>query len=247
MSDHAFDRSAGLLVAAACAFAALTTGACQNGEPEPTYDQTPLYRTETEDGPTSGERGGVMITEINFAGSVANDGTHDWDDNFIELRNKYERPVNISNWRLVVRGDVNETYRIPENSDPIATNEFFVIARKKRGAFAEAADVFIPDLELGRQHVQITLLDADERLIGSAGSADHRVFAGGWDTHTVRSMERVQLIFNNPGRRSRSWHAYSANDGFETIRSNYRNRTLASPGAVNSTNYSGSTANGDFN
>jgi len=216
-----------------------------NGAPEAKFDQSPLYRTPGSEGSTSGERGNVAITEINFAGSVTNDGTHDWDDIFIELRNGGERPVDVTDWRLRVRGGVRETYRIPD-SEPIPPNEYMVIARKEDGAFGEVADAILPDLELGRKHVHLTLFDSDTRLIGSVGSGRRRVFAGGWDTSVVRSMERVQLLFDNPGTRSRAWHAYSAERGFETVPGNYRERTLASPGAANSRDYSGSTANGSF-
>ena len=49
-------------------------------------DRQPLYRTEIEGAPSSGERGNMMISEINFAGSVTDDGEHDPEDIFIELR-----------------------------------------------------------------------------------------------------------------------------------------------------------------
>ena len=59
-------------------------------------------------------------------------------------------------------------------------------------------------------------------------------------------MERVQLLFTNSGTQSRSWHAYSADQGFETINEGWRKYTLASPGEANSTDYSGSTSTGSF-
>lgn len=214
--------------------------------PDPGHtDQTRLYRPPGEEGPTSGERGSVMISEIHWAGSVTNDGTHDWDDVFVELQNKSERTVNLTDWRLEVRGDHSDTYRIPD-SDPVPTNEYFVIAAKKNGAFGDVADVVIEDLELGRKHIDMTLLDADERLMSGAGSEERRLFAGSWDTVSARSMERVQLIFTNSGSASRSWHSYSSNTGFETIPKKYRKFTLASPGEANSTDYSGSTSSGSF-
>lgn len=214
-------------------------------------EQTPLYRsadpkTAEENETTSGERGSVQITEINWAGSVTDDGTHDWDDEFIELQNKSERTLNLTDWRLQVRGDHDDTFRIPE-VPPISTNEYLVIATKKNGAFGEVADAFIEELDLGRQFVKVRLKDADERLMGSAGSEHQEVFTGGWDTVTVRSMERVQLLFTNSGSSSRAWHAYSDNEGLETIAEGYRQNTLASPGQANSTDYSGSTSSGNFN
>ena len=237
----------------ACLLAGLlsATGlACNNGDPG-LSEQTPLYRSpnpkSSEDaGPTSGERGSVQITEINWAGSVTDDGTHDWDDVFIEFQNKSERTLNMTGWRLKVRGDHDDTFRIPE-VPPISTNEYLVIAHKKDGAFGEVADGFIEDLDLGRKFLKLELQDADERLMGSAGSEHRKVFTGGWDTVTVRSMERVQLLFTNSGTSSRSWHAYSSNEGLETIAEGYRKHTLASPGRANSTDYSGSTSSGNFN
>lgn len=230
----------------ACLFAAGWTTGC-NGEPG-LSEQTPLYRPPSEEGASSGERGSMMISEINFAGSVKqtdNGTTHDWDDIFIEFQNKSERTVDMTGWRLRVRGDIDRTYVLPETG-PIEPNEFFVIARKRDGAFGEAADVFIEDLELGKKQVFIELVDKDERLMTVVGSEHRRIFAGGWDTVSVRSMERVQILFSNSGTQSRSWHAYSANKGFETIPEAYRKFTLASPGAANSTDYSGSTSSGNF-
>ncbi len=230
---------------------ALTVG-CNNGDPG-RIEKTPFYRQPPDDGnlderspnTSSGERGSIQITEINYAGSVANDGTHYADDIFIELQNKEERKVNMTGWRLVVRGDASETYRIPEVA-PLETNDYLVIATKRDGAFADVADAFIEDLDLGKTHFEITILDQDKRLIGSAGSEHKRIFAGGYDTVTVRSMERVQLLFSNSGSLSRSWHAYSSDTGFETIAEGYRENTLASPGEANSTDYSGSTSTGSF-
>jgi len=225
-----------------------------NGEPE-TPDRTALYRQPGQsDEPSSGERGSIMITEIGYAGSMENDGTYHPDDVFIEIQSKEERPINMTGWHIKVRGDVSETYRIPE-VDPIHTNEYLVVAAEADGAYADTGDEFvtIPDLELSKSRVHITLEDKDKRLMGSAGSEEQAVFAGGWDTQTVRSMERVQLLFINPGNASRSWHAYSADEGYYStekgygVAEGYRERTLASPGVANSTDYSGSVSSGDFN
>ena len=237
---HRILTTLGCLAAVACA---PTLTGC-NADPGQS-EMTPLYRPPGFEGTTSGERGSVMINEVNFAGSVTNGGTHDWDDIFIELQNKSERPVDLTGWRLYVRGGHSETYRIPE-SEPVQPNDYFVIAAKEDGAFGEVADVVMEELEMGRRHIWLELKDRDKRLMGVVGSHDHRVFAGGWDTVSVRTMERVQLIFLNSGTSSRSWHAYSANSGFETIADGYRKHTLGSPGAANSTDYSGSTSSGSF-
>lgn len=224
-----------------------------NGEPEPN-DRSPLYRGAQISEPSSGERGSLMINEINWAGSVSDEGVYDPDDIFIELLNKHPRPINVSGWRLLQFGDITRNFRLPTIEQPIPPNGFFVIAKKDDGAFPNA-DLYLPDLELGQKHVHLELRDNDRRLMEDAGSEEDRIFAGGWDTYSVRSMERVQLIFANRGGDARSWHAYY-NVVDETpeqilrsrgqIAQGYRMRTFASPGEANSPDYSGSASGGNF-
>ena len=209
-------------------------------------DQSPLYRWAQHDAPSSGERGSMMITEINFAGSVKDDGTHDADDIFIELQNKHPRPINVTGWHLTIDGDVSREYRIPEMKNPISPNDYFVIARKKDGAFQDSADVIIPDLELGTRRVRVQLRDYDKRMMEDGGSEDEDVFTGGYDTVAVRSMERVQLIFANAGGNARNWHAYSEDEGGAGVAEGWRKFTLTSPGEANSSDYSGSSTTGSF-
>ncbi len=241
---------------ALCATALLTTAAGCNTDPGPS-DSTPNYKSvgdpdeEGEPAPSSGERGNMMITEIGWAGSVTDEGVLDQDDVFIEVQNKNPRPINLHNWRLTVEGDVIKTHRlVPQEGEPdlepLAPNAFFVIAAKKDGAYGDIADLILPDLELGKTYVHLELRDADRRLMEGAGSDSERVFTGGWDTYSVRSMERVQLIFGNQGGMSRNWHAYSEDTGHPNIREGYRQRTLGSPGEANSTDYSGSATAGGF-
>jgi hypothetical protein len=231
--------------------------------------------TEDEGYLSSGERGSVMITEINWAGSVRGTDVdklhHDPDDVFIELQNKMARPVHFTDWLLVIETDrgrgsletddrVGEdflhSYRLPrrEGGQPAYTNEYVVIARKRDGAFRKA-DFYIDDLELPTTDFRITLRDIDLRLIDSSGSLGERVFAGGWDLVSVRSMERVQLLFTNSGERESSWHAYSLHpwsptDLHSTLRARvdaaYLPFTFATPGLPNSPDYSGNTSSGSF-
>jgi hypothetical protein len=210
-------------------------------------DEQPLYRKPGQESePTSGERGKMMITEINYAGSVTNDGEYDGKDVFIELQNKSERPTNISGWRLDVDGGTSETYTLPTIEEPLQPNEYFVIASQEDGAFGEVADLILEDLRFGKKYIEVELRDADQRLMTSIGSSEIQTFAGGYDTVTARSMERVSLIFANSGSRQRNWHAYSSQTGLNTIAEGYRERTLASPGEANSPDYSGSTSSGSF-
>ncbi len=220
--------------------------ACNEVDPG-SSEEHPLIRWGSEEGePTSAERGNVMINEINFAGSVKDDGSYDPDDIFIEILNKQPRPINITGWRLNIGGDFERSYRIPANDRSISPNDYFVIAKKRDGAFADIADVFIEDLQLGKRAVYVELRDFDNRLMESGGHKRLPVFSGGYDLVTSRSMERVQVLFGNRGENSRNWHTYSDNVGFPTITDGYRKYTLASPGAANSADYSGSTTSGTF-
>lgn len=239
------------LAAALIAGAALT--ACADfGVSDPgTSDEQTQYRWKQDDEPSSAERGSIQINEINWAGSVDDDGNYDPDDVFIELRNRYHRPVNLTGWRIYLDGDYEQSFRIPEISEPLDPNAHFVIAAKEDGAFGDVADVVDSRLKLGKRAVRITLRDADRRLIESGGSDTDRPFAGGYDLVTVRSMERTQMLFSNIGSQDSSWHANTddLNDDFEgrrNIREGWREHTLASPGEPNSADYSGSTAGGGF-
>jgi hypothetical protein len=223
---------------------ALAPLSCNDEPGSPEID--PSYRTVLDDDVTSGERGSMMINEINFAGSVDANGNYDPDDVFVELWNKHPRPVRVSGWRLEVRGDYHRTYRIPDSDRLLYPNEYFVIARKRDGAFADIADVFIDDLRLGKKYVELVLRDADRRLMEHAGSSEERAFSGGWDTVSVRSMERAQVLFGNRGGSATNWHAYSQDTGFSTIGESHRAHTLGSPGASNSPDYSGNSSSGNF-
>lgn len=207
---------------------------------------TPQYRGVEPGEPSSGERGSMMITELGWSGSVTDEGVWDPDDVFIEIQNRSSRPVNVSNWRVIVEGDYVKTHRVPTIIEPVAPSAFFVIAAKRDGAFSDRADVFIDGLKLGKTYLLVELRDNDRRLQESAGSTRERIFNGGWDTYSTRSMERVQLIFGNQGNISRSWHANGDDIGFETVNEGWKQRTFATPGDANSADYSGSSWGGNF-
>lgn len=251
--------------------AALAVGAsaCTDGRLYDERGQSTGYRTGTEeDGYLSnGERGNVEISEILWAGSVETVGdgyVHHPDDVFIELRNKHSRPIHLTGWQIMIDsgdgsvGGADErfaTYIIPEraNGQPVEVNEYVVVAARTDGAFRDA-DYVIPNLQIPRDHFEVTIRDLDNRLIGNAGDAETDVFAGAWDLVTARSMERVQLIFSNQGGRNASWHHYSLNEWDGTahqelrtqIAEAYRDRTYATPGMPNSPDYSGNTSAGGF-
>ena len=252
-------------------------------EMEPTPDgreESVGYRSGTaDDGYTSnGERGNVEISEIHWAGSIRNDCSgpdcYDPSDVFIELKNRHPRPVFLKGWLLTIRTgyyadglrsahsrrDRSQiTYVLPprENGRAVEPNETVIIAARRDGAFQDA-DFFIEDLKIPNGPMGIDLKDLDERLIDHVGDPRKLLFAGAYDGVTARSMERIQLIFNNRGNRDSAWHTYSLNDfdggrraeWHQRLRSrihpDFNARTFATPGMPNSPDYSGNTSSGSF-
>lgn len=234
------------------------------------YDERGMsagYRSGTIDDEytSNGERGQLSITEINWVGSVEQVGDgfiYHPDDVYLELQNRHVRPIHATGWQIqIYTGDGTydghdehvRTYILPPraNGQPIETNEYVLITNREDGAVMDP-DYVIPDFELPRDYFEVRIRDLDNRNITGAGHAHRDVFAGAWDLVTVRTMERVQLIFSNQGGRESSWHMYSLNewDGelHQELRSRiapaYRARTYGTPGRPNTPDYSGNTSAG---
>lgn len=229
--------------------AALVWAGC-GADPSSQMDESVGYRNGQDGGATSGERGTVKITEILWSGSVRGDGPRDPADIFIELRNESHRDINISGWRLVFDGPLSYTLRVPENDLQISTGQHIFIAAKNTGCFPQP-DIVMPDLRLqDGDPFEITLLDADERLMESVGNPEAPPYAGGWDHVRSRSMERVELMFGGEGFFPQAWHFYTpaAVDvpNTDRIDPGCLARTYASPGRPNSPDYSGAYASGSL-
>ena len=224
-------------------------GCIDTSDPGDSEEQV-LYRWETDGEPTTGERGNMVVNEIGWAGSISDEGVYDPDDVFIELLNKNPRPVNVSRWNVEIGGDYEFSFRIPEMAEPLQPNDYLVIAAKADGAFGEHADLIVENLRLGKRSVYVGIRDADRRLMDSGGSHDEHSFAGSYDLVTTRSMERTQVLFGNRGNQDRAWTA-NIDDVMGTgadreIAEGWRQFTMASPGAANSADYTGSTTSGGF-
>lgn len=232
---------------------ALALAACN---PHPGYPEEQVgYRDQLSDGPTSGERGTVVISEIMWSGSVRDTGSgFAWDpeDIFVELRNEGALPVNLSGWRLELDGPVRKTFRLPAFEGLIESGQHVYLAKKADGCFIDP-DGLMPDLEFPPQGdpIELTLLDFDERLIEPAGSPTAPPFAGGYDLVVSRSMERIQLMFGDRGTSPHMWHHYTDNQTVDVVNNDKIKpecaaRTYASPGRPNSPDYSGAFASGGF-
>ena len=212
-------------------------------------DQTVGFR-DGLDGPNSGERGSLNISEILWSGSVTNTGRWDATDQFVEIRNEGNRPMDLTGWSLELTGTVEATWRVPEMDEVLQPGDHLFIAAKTTGCFPEP-DLVIPGLSIPYgDPFRLTLVDADERLIEPAGSTEHPPFAGGYDLVVSRSMEKSQLMFGSRGSEPQAWHFYTRDEvdvpNNDRIAASCRNRTLASPGHPNSPDYSGAYAAGAF-
>lgn len=218
----------------------------------PTPSQTVGYRTGLQPGePNSGERGTIKISEVFWTGSVDNDGRWDPSDVFVELRNESNRPVNVSGWQLVLEGSRNKTWVIPKSELEIPVDGHVFLASKSDGCFPEPDFVLEGLRFMFGDPFELTLLDADERLIEPVGSTTAPPFAGGYDGEVARSMERIQLMFGGEGTFPHSWHYYAEDPNApfpndDRVASDCRERTRASPGRPNSKDYSGAFATGSF-
>lgn len=199
--------------------------------------------------PNSAERGTVKISEILWSGSVK-DG--DWDpyDVFVELRNESNRSINVSGWRLQLEGGHAATWILPQTDLEILVDDHVFIAAQTDGCFPEP-DLVVPGLEFTYGDAfELTLLDADERLVEPVGNVNSPPFAGGFDGVVSRSMERIELMFGGEGTFPHSWHFYA--DGEIDVPNNdrmaeeCRELTKASPGRPNSPDYSGAFSTGSF-
>ncbi len=208
------------------------------------------FRDSDQEGPNSGERGSVKISEVGWSGSVTDTGAWDPTDVFVEIRNEGNRPLDVAGWQLVIEGAVTTTAVLPANGREIAVGEHWFYATKSSGCFPEP-DGVAPALRFtAGDPFEVTLRDADDRLIEPAGSTDAPPFAGGFDLVESRSMERVELMFGGEGTSPNAWHFYTDADvdvpNNDRIADTCRLRTLASPGRPNSPDYSGATASGSL-
>jgi hypothetical protein len=207
------------------------------------------YRNPADEGPQSGERGNIAISEILWSGSVDADGNWDPTDVFVELRNEGTFPIDLSQWRLLQEGSITREYRIPDGVTADVGEHVF-LAAKTSGCFPEPDGVLEGLRFVYGDPFELTLMDFDERLIEPAGSTEATPFAGGWDGKRSRSMEKVELMFGGEGNLPHAWHYHTKADvevpNDDRMAAGCTASTWASPGRPNSPDYSGAYASGSL-
>lgn len=167
-------------------------------------------------------RGCAEIREVNWAGSMRNDGTYDPDDDFIEIQNSgCNKPVDMTDWRIELSGDVRKTFYVPMGSNNIIQpGKFAVIIAKSDGAFRQQSDpnykpIVLPGLAIPERNWAISTKTAENFLMESgvntteADDATSRNFplSGSFDGYVTRSMERTEDTFEEEGGSVSTWHA----------------------------------------
>ena len=158
--------------------------------------------------------------------------------------------MNISGWFLDLEGVVERTWRLPDTDLEIEVGAHVYYAAKTSGCFPEP-DAVIEDFTLPYGDAfELTLRDADERLMEPIGDEDAPPFAGGYDGVVSRSMERVEIMFGGRGTEPQMWHFYTPYEvdvpNNDRVKEDCRSLTHASPGRANSPDYSGAMSVGGF-
>ena len=168
------------------------------------------------------KRGCAEIREVNWAGSMKNDGTYDGDDDFIEIQNTdCNKPIDLTDWRIELTGDLKKTYYVPAGpNNIIQPGKFAVLIAKSNGAFRDQGDanykpILLTGLAVPERNWSITTRTAENFLMESgvntteADDATSRNFplSGSFDGYTVRSMERTEDAFEEEGGSISTWHA----------------------------------------
>ncbi|MBV6494444.1 MAG: hypothetical protein LDLANPLL_02477 [Turneriella sp.] len=168
------------------------------------------------------KRGCAEIREVNWGGSMKNNGTYDADDDFIEIQNSdCNKPIDLTDWRIELSGDVKKIYYIPAGpNNTVSPGAFKVIIAKASGAFrdqgsADYKPIVLTGLAIPERNWSITTRTAENFLMESgintteSDDATSRNFplSGAFDGYTVRSMERTEDTFEEEGGSVSTWHA----------------------------------------
>lgn len=148
--------------------------------------------------------GEVVINELMWMGSYSAseaDSTND-NDEWIELRNMTNAPIDLSGWYLTDRSGTKIT--IPAGKT-ISPNGFYVISRfdAANSNIKNEPNQVADNLILDNDHLQIKLYNAGGLLIDTAGDGDAPA-AGFWGGASHWSMERNNTPGN--GALAGSWH-----------------------------------------
>ena len=170
----------------------------------------------------------VYIHEIFWEYTVSFDKTKtNLKDCFLEIRNFYDAPIEISKWSIIIKGSFTQIFHFPEGTK-LNSKSFYTIGRTLNGAFSYF-DLVVPNLDIPNNGGEILLVD------GSGKIADKIVFtnsgwpSGGRSNDIAFSMVRKGDFFGPfQGIKPDSWDSYRFTSF--NVKTEYTTTVLCSPG-----------------
>lgn len=174
--------------------------------------------------------GDVVINELMWMGSVEGVINHTSDE-WIELRNTKNYPIDISGWQLTRKSSGAEGLMLTiPNGKSIAANGFFLISNYVKSSSSSQlnadSDLVDADVNLANSALQIKLYKGDwSNVAGLIDIADDGVgvpLAGVNLTGEKRSMSRNTT--SGDGTQATSWHTDTTSNGliyWKAVNGNY--------------------------
>jgi len=176
----------------------------------------------------------IYVSELNWAGSVDNNGNNnDPDDDYIEISNYYNVSIDISGWSIVISGVVNKVISIPTGTI-LGDGDYYTIGRHTSGAFTSFNQVD-PDFSLPNTGFIIQIKDGMGKVSETVDFTKISYLPGGVSLPTLRKSAIRQLEYFDPapGDDVDSWKSYEGGSTSSIIRSTYQSSMVCLPGQKN--------------
>lgn len=182
----------------------------------------------------------VVINELFWMGSSASSA-----DEWVELRNTTDTPIDISHWSLTKKSSGQEVamLELPANAS-IAAGGFFLISNyantSSSTTLGSLAGFITTDVALSNSALQIKLYDTNHQLIDTADDGIGNPQAGLFDSakHIYASAERNPIP--GDGSLAQNWHSATRSVGFKATAIE-----LGTPGSLNSNGFPVAKAGSD--
>jgi len=164
------------------------------------------------------KRSCLTVRELNWSGSITNDGVYDPDDDFIELYNEEcGIPVDLTGFQFLMEGSIVRTYIIPKadgDKNIIEPQELKAVIAKADGAFGAKNPetgydpIVLKGMFLPSRNFSVETRTIEDFLIeNKMNNEDGYPLGGSYDGYTSRSMEKTEDKFDEEGGEITSWHS----------------------------------------
>jgi len=174
----------------------------------------------------------VYVHEIHWAGSIDNTKQiENLHDNFIEIRNFYEAPIDISRWSIIIQGEMFQLIIIPDGTI-LGSKDYYTIGRSTNGAFSHF-NLIINDLVIPNSGFILTISDQTGKYSDrfALTNVNRNMPAGEYNENYRKSMVRVVGFFGpEDGNFTYNWETYKASLPSTNVRPEYNTSMFCSPG-----------------